>query len=117
MDNKNNSTKKPSSQHDSNPFPKLKPKGSIFIHQIPPKQENKELNKSANESSNATDFFSKLKFFQSKSQGPDQSQKNQVTLKNSRTLQPSDKFNFIKKYITWKKILLDFFKIAKKLKN
>ena len=101
MENKNDSTKKPSSQNNSNPFPKLKPKGSIFIHQIPPKQEKNELSKSPKHSNIATDFLSKIKFFQSKSQGSVQNQNNQqnnqVTLKHSRTLQPSDNLNLTKK--------------------
>ena len=101
MENKNNSTKKPSSQNNSNPFPKLKPKGSIFIHQIPPKQEKNELSKSPKHSNITTDFLSKIKFFQSKSQGSDQNQNNQqnnqVTLKHSKTLQPNDNLNLTKK--------------------
>ena len=97
MENKNNSTKKPSSQNNSNPFPKLKPKGSIILHQIPQKQEKNELSKSPKRSNIATDFLSKIKFFQPKTQGSDQNQKNQVTLKHSRTMQPSDKLILTKK--------------------
>lgn len=97
MENKNNTIKKSSSQNYSNPFPKLKPKGSIILHQIPPKQEKKELNKSPKRSNIATDFLSKIKFFQPKSQGSEQNQKNQVNLKHSRTLQPSDKISLTKK--------------------
>lgn len=97
MENKNNSTKKPSSQNNSNPFPKLKPKGSIILHQIPQKQEKNELSKSPKRSNIATDFLSKIKFFQPKTQSSDQNQKNQVTLKHSRTLQPSDKLILTKK--------------------
>ena len=101
MENKNNSTKKPSSQNNSNPFPKLKPKGSIFIHQIPPKQEKNELSKSPKHSNITTDFLSKIKFFQSKSQGSEKNQNNQqnnqVTLKHSKTLQPNDNLNLTKK--------------------
>ena len=96
----NNSTKKPSSQNNANPFPKLKPKGSIYIHQIPPKQEKNELSKSPKHSNITTDFLSKIKFFQSKSQGSEQNQNNQPNnkfpLKHSKTLQ-LDNLNLTKK--------------------
>lgn len=118
MENKNNSSKNPSSQNNSNPFPKLKPKGSILIHQIPPKQEKNELQKSPKQSNIASDFLSKIKFFQPKSQGPDQNQKNKVTLKYSKTLQPSDKSSLIKKdQIETSKQKKDFFNIFKKNKS
>jgi hypothetical protein len=87
MENKNN----------SNPFPKLKPKGSILIHQKTPKQEKNELSKSPKRSNLANDFLSKLKLFQPKTQGSEQNQKNQVSLKHSRTLQPNEKLSFLKK--------------------
>ena len=118
MENKNSSSKKPSSQNNSNPFPKLKPKGSILIHQIPPKQEKNELQKSPKQSNIASDFLSKIKFFQPKSQGSDQNQKNQVTLKHSKTLQPSDKLNSGKKdQKETIKEKLDIFNIFKKNKS
>ena len=97
MEKKNNSNKKTLIKHNTNPnpFPKLKPKGSIFIHQIPPKSEKDNSSIFSKEIEGKSDFFSKLKFFQN-NQGPTQSDKNEL-IKHSRTMKSSkENINIIK---------------------
>ena len=87
MNNKNNS----SSQNNSSPFPKLKPKGSIILHQTSKNKEsneksnNNEINKS-NENTENTNFLSKLKLFDPNPK----TNRNSNSIKHSKTFIPND---------------------------
>ena len=87
MNNKNNS----SSQNNSSPFPKLKPKGSIILHQTSKNKEsneksnNNEINKS-NENTENANFLSKLKLFDPNPK----INSNRNSIKHSKTFIPND---------------------------
>lgn len=91
MENKKNSnTNSSNNSNNSSPFPKLKPKGSIYISQIPLDSKNtnqisqkgKDSEKSNNEEK--VDFFSRLKIFE-----PNAKKSNNNSLKHCKTLGPS----------------------------
>ena len=69
MNRKTNEKTNYSSQNNfnTNPFPKLKPRGSIKINQIPKKDENEnrslETNFNSNQSNKENKFLSTLKIF------------------------------------------------------
>lgn len=70
MENKNNTnTNSSNNSNNSSPFPKLKPKGSIHIEQIPLNVENtnqnsqKEKDSEKSNKEEETGFFSRLKIF------------------------------------------------------
>ena len=69
MNNKTNAKNNYSSQNNfnTNPFPKLKPRGSIKINQISKKDENEnishETNYNSNQSNKGNKFLSTLKIF------------------------------------------------------
>ena len=86
MNNQNNS----SSQSNSSPFPKLKPKGSIILHQIPKINESNESNNNksniSNENTENTSFLSKLKLFDPNLKIND----NNNSIRHSKTYKPND---------------------------
>ena len=65
MENKNNSITPSKNDSDSNPFPKLKPMGSIYINQIPKKDDTDKISKNINslDSKEESNFLSKLRIF------------------------------------------------------
>ena len=90
MENKNNSkTNSSNNSNSSSPFPKLKPKGSIYIQQIPLNVENNNQISQKKKDSEKTnkeegpDFFSRLKIFD-----PNAKKNNSDSLKHSKTLNP-----------------------------
>ena len=92
MNNKKQTNTKSSSQNNSNtnPFPKLKPKGSIMINHIPKKTDNNNTSQNNNFISNqkkSDSFLSKLRIFD-----PNPKQKinsNSDTIRHSKTIDPS----------------------------
>ena len=85
MANKSNSKTSSEKNSDSNPFPKLKPMGSIYINQIPKKDDKDKTTENLNSfgPENESNFLSKLKIFDPHPNiHPD-------TIKHSRTFLPS----------------------------
>lgn len=85
MENKNNTKTPYKNDTDSNPFPKLKPMGSIYINQIPKKSDIDKTseNKNSLDSEKESDFLSKLRIFDP------HPNIHQDSIKHSKTFLPS----------------------------
>ena len=87
--NKSKTISSTPSNNNSNPFPKLKPKGSIIINQIPKSNDNnkksQEKSSNSNQKSKESNVFSRLKIFDSNAKKT--SDDNDI--KHSRTFLPS----------------------------
>ena len=96
MKNNFKTSKTISSQNNSNnnPFPKLKPKGSILVNQIPQKNENNN-NISQNNTSNSNvskkenTFLTRLKIFDQKANNNNSDNDNVKIIRHSKTFKYS----------------------------
>ena len=88
MENKNKNSNTSSSENNSNPFPKLKPTGSIYIHQIPIESDNKSSQNNSNKTQEKEekDFLSKLRVFDPNAKI---NTNNYNDIKHSKTFKPS----------------------------
>ena len=88
MENKNKNSNTSSSENNSNPFPKLKPTGSIYIHQIPIESDNKSSQNNSNttQEKEEKDFLSKLRVFDPNAKI---NTNNYNDIKHSKTFKPS----------------------------